>query len=327
MSSYSFQTTGEQVAADCSASIRNKVILITGVSPGSLGAEFAITISKHAPALIILANRDVTKATETANRIKETSNVATRILKLDLASQSQVREAAAEVNGYEERIHVLVNNAGIMAVPHRLTPDGIESQFGTNHIGHFLFTNLIINKLLDENTPARVINVSSGGYRLGWVRLWDWNFDNGKTYDKWLAYGQSKTANMLFSLSLASKLSKRGLISVSLHPGAIQTNLGKAMGEEGLKSLVEKDRSQGHSLFWVALEEWSKFFKTIQQGIATHVYAAFHEEIGLEKHNGAYLDDCQPVPAEKIYSWGRDPVDAESLWKLSEEIVGEKFEY
>ncbi|KAL5343191.1 short-chain dehydrogenase [Aspergillus crustosus] len=326
-SSYSFQTTGEQVAADSSASIANKVVLITGVSPGSLGAEFAVTISKHSPALIILANRDTTRATETANKIKEASpNVATRVLKLDLASQKQIREAAAEVNNYsEKKIHVLVNNAGIMAVPHKLTADGIESQFGTNHIGHFLFTNLIINKLLASDgansSASRVVNVASMGYRLSWVRFWDHNFDEGKAYVPWVAYGQAKTANMLFSIALA----KRGLISVSLNPGQIPTNLANSIGEQGVPDLLGLDYSQGHTQFKV--EDWSNYFKTIEQGIATHVYAAFHDDISLDKNNGAFLDDSHPVPAEEIYAWGRDPVGAESLWELSEKIVGEKFDF
>lgn len=177
---YTSKTTGEEVAADLSAQIQNKVILITGVSPGGLGAEFAATIARHSPALLILANRSVERANETAKRIKETSpHVSTRILKLDLSSQSRVRAAAAEVNDYKENIHLLVNNAGIMAGSHQVSPDGLELQFATNHIGHFLFTNLIIGKLIsdDQSWQGRVINVSSNGYRLGPVRFGDWNFD------------------------------------------------------------------------------------------------------------------------------------------------------
>ncbi|KAL4868084.1 hypothetical protein BDV12DRAFT_209413 [Aspergillus spectabilis] len=253
-SPYAFETTGKQVAADSPASILNKVVLITGVSTGGLGAEFAVTISKHSPALLILASRDLSKATETANMIKQVSP-----------------NAAAEVNNYKEKIHVLANNVGTMAVPYKLTPDRIESQFGTNHIGHFLFTNLIINKLLpsngDNSNPARVVNVSSGGYRLSWVRFGDWNFDNGKTYQPWVAYGQAKSANMLFSRSLASKLSKRG---------NIQTNLTNNMGETGIDP---KD-----SEFWI--NDWSKSFMTIEQGTATHIYAAFHGDIGLDRSFG-----------------------------------------
>ena len=147
MSSYTRATAADQIAADRSAIIKGKTILITGTSPGGLVAEFAQVISKHSPDLIILANRDVSKASETAKTISEIApSVPTRILELDLASQAQIREAAKEVlEKYPEtHIDVLVNNAGVMAGPYKVTADGIENQFGTNHIGHFLFTNLIM---------------------------------------------------------------------------------------------------------------------------------------------------------------------------------------
>ncbi|KAL4941754.1 hypothetical protein BDV06DRAFT_212396 [Aspergillus oleicola] len=223
----------KSIAADCSSNIRDKVVLITGVSLGSLGVEFAVIISKHAPDLIILANRD--------GKISPT------------------------VNQYKEKIDVLVKNAGIMARPYKQTPDGVENQLDTNH--------------------------------------------NGKTYDPWLAYGQAKTANMLFYILLASKMSKKGLIPVSLYSGAIPTGLVSNIGEDGFASLVAMDHN-------------------LAQGIATHVFAAFHDSITTSRQTQwRYLDDSKLVAAEKIYPWGRDPIDAESLWKLSEEIVGEKFEY
>lgn len=182
MSFYTPLTDGDQIASDLSTAIKNKIILITGASPNGLGAEFALTISKHSPALIILAGRDITKIQQTASKIAEVApSVATRILKLDLASQVQVREAAREVLEYAEFIDVLVNNAGIMAKsPYSQTPEGIEAQFGANHIGHFLFTNLIMSKLIGpegSGRTARVVNIASDGYRLGPVRFDDWNFD------------------------------------------------------------------------------------------------------------------------------------------------------
>jgi NAD(P)-dependent dehydrogenase (short-subunit alcohol dehydrogenase family) len=181
MAKYQFETTGTEVAADCAASIKDKIVLITGVSPGGLGAVFALTIAKYAPRLLILAGRNVGKIEKTAEDISAVApSVSTRILKLDLSSQRQVREAAREVNGYQEQIDVLVNNSGIMAPPFELTEDGIESQLATNHIGHFLFTNLIVNKIAsstDGKQVSRIVNVSSNGYRLSPVRFDDWNFD------------------------------------------------------------------------------------------------------------------------------------------------------
>ncbi|KAH8692014.1 short-chain dehydrogenase [Talaromyces proteolyticus] len=326
MAKYSFETTADVVAADYSAAIKSKVILITGVSPGGLGAQFALTIAKHSPGLLILAGRNIDKIQQTASLIKESvSSVPTRALKLDLNSLAQVREAAKIVNGYQEQIDILVNNAGIMAPPYTLSEDGIESQFATNHIGHFLFTNLIINKLISisDGRVSRVINVSSDGHRLSPVRFADWNFDNGKNYNPWIAYGQTKTANMLFSKSLAAKLGPKGLISVSLHPGVIPTtNVVRFVPDGGWDGLIKLDHQQGNRKAWGGFN-----FKTLEQGAATHVYASFDDLISTKHNNGAYLEDSRIFKPEEVPSWGRDEVEAEKLWKLSEQIVGQQFEY
>ena len=243
MTPYGSKTTAEEVAEDCKDIIKGKVILTTGVSPGGLGATFVQVIAKHSPKLLILAGHNTSKCEETAKAIASTSpGVSTRVLELDLGSLEQIRKAAAEVNSYTDHIDVLCNNAGVMATPYSLTKDGLETQFGINHIGHFLFTNLVIKKLLQAPKGGRVVNVTSNGHRLGPVRFDDWRFDNGKTYDPWRAYGQSKSANMLFALSLAKKLGDKGkgagLVSLSLHPGAIfGTNLGIYMGEKELQAL------------------------------------------------------------------------------------------
>ncbi|EEA23528.1 hypothetical protein TMatcc_002408 [Talaromyces marneffei ATCC 18224] len=328
MSTYEPSTDGNKIASDLSSTIKNKTILITGVSPSGLGAEFALTISKHDPALIILAGRDVGKAEQTASKIAEVApSVETRILQLDLASQKQIREAAKEVVGYTESIDVLVNNAGIMAKsPYSQTPEGIEAQFGANHVGHFLFTNLIMEKLIGpekSGRTARVVNVASDGYRFGPVRFDDWNFDNGATYNPWRAYGQSKTANLLFSRSLAIKLAKRGLISVSLHPGVIlDTSLGSHLDANGFQGLVQVDRELGNRNYWGPFQR-----RTPNQGVSTHVFASFHDSIILASNNGTYLEDNRVFEPEEVLSWGRDDVEAEKLWKLSEGLVGEKFSY
>ena len=173
------KTTAAEVAQTLSSEIRGKVVLTTGVSPNGLGASFVQTIAAHSPKLLILAGRDASKADQTASDIKSKHpDVATRTLVLDLGSQKQVRDAAAEVNKYEENIDVLVNNAGVMAAPYGTTSDGLEIQFGTNHIGHFLFTNLILSKILASPAP-RVVNVSSDGHRLSPIRWNDVGFEVG----------------------------------------------------------------------------------------------------------------------------------------------------
>lgn len=188
MPPYNFNTDANEIAANCASEIANKTILVTGVTPGSLGAGFAAVVAKYGPRLIILATRDVSKAKETAGTITAVAlDTQIRILELDLASQDQIRKAAAEVNSYEEPIDLLVNSAGVMAPPYMLTEDGLESQFGINHIGHFLFTNLIIPKLLASGKGARVLSVASDGFRLGPVRFDDWNFDVSCTHPRYMS--------------------------------------------------------------------------------------------------------------------------------------------
>ncbi len=152
-------------------------VLITGVTQGGLGAEVALAISRSLPKLLILAGRDLAKAQATETAIKlVTPGAAIRLLKLDLSSQKQIRQAANEVNGYQESIDRLINNAAIMATSYATTEDGTESQFGTNHIGHFLFTNLIMLKIFAAGQGARIVNVSSAGHRRSPVRFDDYNF-------------------------------------------------------------------------------------------------------------------------------------------------------
>lgn len=179
--SYDATSTAGDLVNDLANEIKGKIILTTGVSPGTLGATFVESIARGQPSLLILASRDATKLKKTANAITTaTPNVSIRQLQLDLGSLSAVRKAAAEVNSWTNvpRIDVLVNNAGIMATNYKLSPDGFESQLATNHLGHFLFTNLIMDKILASSTP-RVVNITSDGHRLNPMRWDDYNFRVG----------------------------------------------------------------------------------------------------------------------------------------------------
>jgi NAD(P)-dependent dehydrogenase (short-subunit alcohol dehydrogenase family) len=248
---YSTHTTTDELVTDYAPLIKGKVILTTGVSSGSLGGFFVQSIAKAKPEWLILAARNADKLAQMAAEItKAQPEVKVRTLQVDLGSLKSVRDAAAQVNSWDDIpvIDVLVNNAGIMAVDYKLSPDGFESHLATNHLGPFLFTNLIIKKIVAAKEP-RIVVVSSDGHRLNPFRFDDYNFDvgrsmtarypprtsgtltkttqDGKTYNRWYAYGQSKTANMLLAISLAQKLGiKYNLQAFSLHPGVIWTNLG-----------------------------------------------------------------------------------------------------
>ncbi|KAF5673886.1 oxidoreductase [Fusarium heterosporum] len=277
MTKHSPTSTVHQVAQEYAPGIKGKIILTTGVSPGGLGAIFVEAIAVAEPELAILAGRSISKIQQTADGLSaKYPSLKIKLLTLDLSSMKSVRAAAEEVNGWTDvpKIDVLVNNAGIMATDFRLTEDGFESQFASNHLGHFLFTNLIIGKILTAESP-RVVSVSSSGHRLGAIRWGDPHFSEGEFYNKWSAYGQSKTANMLFAISLAEKLGSHGLQAYSLHPGAIlETSLGSHL--EGLDSLIETDRALGDPWGWV---DWSTVPVSAEVGAATHVFAAFDPDL------------------------------------------------
>ncbi|EIW75745.1 NAD(P)-binding protein [Coniophora puteana RWD-64-598 SS2] len=294
-SPYNAETSAVEVVKDLGSHISGKTILVTGVSPDTLGSEFVEQIAKAHPKLIILAGRNIAKGQVTADAVsKIDASVQTRVLKLDLESLAGARAAAAEVNGWEDvpNIDVLVNNAGIMAVDYAKTEDGFERQFATNHL------------ILKSQAP-RIVIVSSAGHRFGFVRFADVGFSDGEFYDRWRAYGQSKTANILLAAALAERLGKRGLTAVSLHPALLDKTMGN---EEGW-------RAGGLKL------------KDLAQGVATHVYGAF--EPGLREHNGSYLQDSRIADpyADTVKPWARDRVGAEKLWKLSEKLVGQEFAY
>lgn len=234
---YSFETTATEVAADLSANIRGKTILITGVTPNSLGSHFAETIAQHSPALLILASRTQESLSATTAAIHVTHpTLPIRSVLVDLSSLASVRAAASTIAAMQAAgtvIDTLVLNAGIMACLHGTTADGFERQFGTCHLGHFVFGNAIIPGMLGAGRAPRVVVVSSEAHQLGPVRFTDPGFTGGQEYDKWRAYGQAKTANCLYAWSLAEKLGARGLQAYSLHPGGIVTNLGKHIDMQG----------------------------------------------------------------------------------------------
>ncbi|OTA99293.1 hypothetical protein M426DRAFT_16588 [Hypoxylon sp. CI-4A] len=323
--------TASELAATYESQIKGKIVLTTGVSPGGIGAAFVTGIARAQPELLILAGRNLAKVQQTADSVSALG-VKVRVLELDLISLSAVRAAAKELNSWDDvpRIDVLVNNAAVMAIDWAESPDGFDSQFAVDHLGPFLFTNLIIGKLLNAPAP-RIVNISSDGHRLSPIRFDDYNFRDGEYYHKWLSYGQSKTANMLMAISLAEKLGpKHNLSAFSVHPGVVESNLAdhlKLYGDDNpdMTLMLETDRFLGNA---VGFEGFSGVTTcTSEVGANTYVYAAFDPEVTA--HNGAYLQSCRLSDpwTDVVRPWATSPVEAERLWKLSEKLVGQEFSY
>ncbi|KAL8965046.1 MAG: hypothetical protein Q9197_006697 [Variospora fuerteventurae] len=315
---FSSTTTGKEVVNAFATQANGKVIIVTGASKGGLGAETALALATASPKKIILPGRSEGKIAPVLEQIKQMNpSIETQFVPLELGNQQSVRQAAAEINLSVSKIDILVNSAGIMAVEeYAETDDGVESQFGTNHVGPFLFTNLLANKL---GEGSRVINVTSMGYEASGIRFDDWNFQDGETYNPWYAYGQSKTANILFAHSLAEKLAKKGAQAYAIHPGLVTSSnlmndVSQEMFMEGWKIAVEANGGKP-----VAMEE----AKNLEAGCSTILVAAL--DPSLKSQSGAFLRDCNVVK-EPLKPHADDPKCAKDLWSLSEDIIGEKFE-
>lgn len=205
---FSSTTTGKEVVKAFAAQVNGKVILITGASKGGLGAETALSLATANPKKIILTGRSEGKIAPVLEQIKQINpNIETQFVALELGNQQSVRKAAAEVNASVSKIDILINNAGIMAVEkYAKTDDGVESQFGSNHVGPFLFTNLIANKF-GEN--SRVINVTSMGYEASGIRFDDWNF---QVNSLWLQTTREGPADFRHR---TARLTTHGMLTVS----------------------------------------------------------------------------------------------------------------
>ena len=305
------ETTASEAAEDID--LRGKVALVTGGSSG-LGQETARVLAARG-AHVILTARDVPKGEAVAAGIRaSTGNAQVEVEALELGSFENIRAFARRILARHPRLHILVNNAGVMACPPAKTSDGLELQFGSNHVGHFLATCLLAPALL-RGAPSRVVSVSSRGHRISPVDFDDIQFER-RPYHKWLAYGQSKTANVLFAVALERRLGARGAHANALHPGAILTELGRHLQPEDMEFLQTRNRGMK--------------FKTVEAGAATSVFAATAPE--LEGRGGLYLEDCRvaavddaPDGLEGVRSYALDPASAERLWEVSEKLVGERF--
>jgi NAD(P)-dependent dehydrogenase (short-subunit alcohol dehydrogenase family) len=306
--------------------LQGKRILVTGVSAG-LGVETARSLAAHG-AHVVGAARDVTKAEAATAQVRRDAAAqggSFELVTLDLASLKSVRACAAELIAKGEPFDLVIANAGVMATPFGHTADGFETQFGTNHLGHFVLINRIAPLM---RAGSRLINLSSAGHRFSNVDLQDPNFEH-TPYEPFVGYGRSKTANILFAVAFDQRHRGRGVRAAAVHPGGIQTELGRHMGHEQLEAIVDQinkqEAAQGKGPF-----QW----KTIPQGAATSVWAgvvAPVDEIG-----GRYCENCHvgnivadnatiSAVSEGVRAYALDPATAQALWQKSEEMVGESF--
>ena len=305
---FGFDTTTDEVLDG--VDLHGRVAVVTGASTG-IGLETARALAA-AGAQVVLAARGLEKTEAAATTIRErVPDADLEVGLLDLTSLDSVRAFAVDFLAAHDELHLLVNNAGVMYTPFGHTTEGFELQFGTNHVGHFLLTCLLAPALV-AGAPSRVVNLSSGGH-MGSDIVWDDpNFER-REYDKFSAYGQSKTANILFSVELDRRLGDRGVHAYAVHPGMISTELGRYMTKDDMTALMERAK-RGSSGGMPPR-------KTLEQGAATTVYAATAPE--LDTAGGTYLADCGVT--DEHAPWARDPQSAQRLWVLSEELVGEQF--
>ena len=322
--SYGATSTTDDVLSG--VNLKGKRILVTGASAG-LGVETARSLAAHG-SHVVGAARDLIKAktaTEQVRKDAAANGGSFELVELDLASLKSVRACADQLLAKGQPFDVIIANAGVMATPLGHTADGFETQFGTNHLGHFVLINRIASLI---RAGGRLINLSSLGHRYSNVDLEDPNFER-TPYEPFVAYGRSKTANILFAVAFDKRHRDRGVRAAAVHPGVIHTELARHVDAKEIEKIIERRNKQ------FAAEGKAPFqWKTTPQGAATSVWAgvvAPAEEIG-----GRYCEDCHVskiVPAEVavesmtqgVRGYALDPTNAEALWKKSEEMVGESF--
>ncbi|MDP1795363.1 MAG: oxidoreductase [Acidimicrobiales bacterium] len=286
--------------------LRGKTAIVTGGASG-IGIETVRALAE-AGATVTIAARSVVAGQEVADEI----GGAIKVAALDLADLGSVRAFAADWLGANDKLDLLIENAGVMALPERqLSADGWELQMATNVLGHHLLAVLLAPALLAA-APSRIVCLSSIGHHRSPFHADDPHFER-RPYDPWSAYGQSKTGNSLLAVALTERLGGRGVHANAVHPGGIMTNLQRHM-----------DPDLPRKMGWVDAEgNVNPRFKTPEQGASTTVWAAVGAE--LEGVGGLYLEDChEAAPSEDesamegVRSWALDPAAAAALWELCE---------
>lgn len=331
MTDFNSHTSAEEVCNAFSAQIKGKTFLITGTSAQGMGAKYAQVLARHEPAQLLLVARSQANVDPVLAAIHQKHpHVDARFVACELSDQASVRQAAASLldDTSVGPIHVVINNAGVMAIrDYTVDPHGHELQLSTNHLGHFLLTNLLLPKILAAaggGAGARIVNITSHGHRISPFRFDDPDFlhrDDGgaHAYDPWTGYGQAKTANILFSTELSRRLAPRGVRSFAVHPGLILTtgladHLDFAAEVPAITAVAERNnpggawRVAGHA-------------KDESQGCASALVAAL--DPAWAELAAVYVQDCQAAEPEP---YAVDADNARQLWAYSEGAVGQTFD-
>ncbi|MDR3462410.1 MAG: SDR family NAD(P)-dependent oxidoreductase [Beijerinckiaceae bacterium] len=301
--------------------LSGKRILVTGVSAG-LGVETVRALIAHG-ARVVGAARDLKKAEAATRELRDEARNGggLELVELDLASLASVRDCADALVWESKPFDLVIANAGVMACPKSKTSDGFETQFGTNHLGHFVLVNRIAALL---KPGARLVNLSSAGHRFSDVDLDDPNFEH-TDYTEFGAYGRSKTANILFAVEFDRRHKANGVRATAVHPGGIRTELGRHMTPAAVQRMLDQVNAANAAAGAPAFS-----WKTIPQGAATSVWAgvvASPDQVG-----GLYCEDCHVAELSEgesirtgVRAYALDPERAMALWAKSEEMVGERF--
>ncbi|WP_055550203.1 oxidoreductase [Streptomyces sp. NBRC 110028] len=292
-----------------------RTAVVTGANSG-LGYVTARELARHG-AHVVLACRDAARGKAAEERIRaQAPGAAVRVAPLDLADLASVRDFAA---GYEgDRLDLLINNAGVMALPYRRTADGFETQFGVNHLGHFALTGLLLPRLLEAGPGARVVTVSSFMHMLGTVDPGDLNME--RKYRRWVAYARSKSANLLFTHELAHRLraADAHLVAAAAHPGYASTNLQTAAAKMEGRRATER-----------FMEIGNRFFAgTPEQGAQPTLYAATGPDVHQDDFFGPPLQGLRPgSPVRSARArWTLSDKAARGLWAASERLTGVRYD-
>lgn len=296
--------------------LRGRTVLITGGSSG-LGAETARALASKGAQVTITA-RNLEKAQDVVSKIESETGSRVTVEEMELGSLASVRALAERFLSRVEKLDLLINNAGIMACDQSKTVDGFEKQFGVNHLGHFLLTCLLTPALMKGEAP-RIVSLSSVGHQTSPVIFNDIQFLN-REYDRWVSYGQAKTANALFAVGLEKRLAPHGIHAYAVHPGVIMTDLSRHLPQEEVEG------------FSKMVESGAMVLKSVEAGAATSVYAATAPE--LEGKGGVYLANCGVCPQDDesesqtvVRSYAMDEEGAEKLWRVSEQLLGQTFSF